>query len=78
MAVNKPTGDNAGRGAVKTRTQLKTKLKGESRESHWTKRDKTGGKFMIRRPAQRNSRASAARGSATTPPLRRPYCASGN
>ena len=28
MAVNKPTGDNARKGAVKKRTQLKTKLGG--------------------------------------------------
>jgi hypothetical protein len=30
MAVNKPVGDNARKGAVKKRTQLKTKLGGAS------------------------------------------------
>ena len=43
MAVNKPVGDNARKGAVKKRTQLKTKLAGKPA---WTKRDKTSGEFM--------------------------------
>jgi hypothetical protein len=43
MAVNKPAGDNARRGAVKKRSQLKTKMMGEE---HATKRDKTSGRFM--------------------------------
>jgi hypothetical protein len=43
MAVNKPVGDNARKGAVKKRTQLKTRLQGETT---WTKRDKTSGEFM--------------------------------
>ena len=43
MAVNKPVGDNAGKGAVKKRTQLKTKVMGKDA---WTKRDKTSGEFM--------------------------------
>ena len=43
MAVNKPTGDNARKGAVRKRTQLKTKVMGEDR---YTKRDKTTGEFM--------------------------------
>jgi hypothetical protein len=43
MAVNKPTGDNARKGAVKKRTQLKTKLQGKTT---WTKRDKTSGQFI--------------------------------
>lgn len=43
MAVNKPTGDNARKGAVRKRSQLTTKMAGKSR---WTKRDKTSGKFM--------------------------------
>ena len=42
MAVNKPAGDNARKGAVKKRTQLKNKLMGEA----WTKRDKKSGEFM--------------------------------
>ena len=41
MAVNKPTGDNARKGAVKKRTQLKNPLTKTS-----TKRDKTTGEFM--------------------------------
>ena len=43
MAVNKPIGDNARKGAVKKRTQLRGKLMGKAA---WTKRDKTDGKFM--------------------------------
>jgi hypothetical protein len=41
MAVNKPKGDNARKGAVRKRAQLKNKLAGS-----WTKRSKTSGKFM--------------------------------
>ncbi|MBR1211297.1 hypothetical protein [Bradyrhizobium sp. JYMT SZCCT0180] len=41
MAVNKPKGDNARRGAVKKRTQLKNPLTKTS-----TKRNKKGGQFM--------------------------------
>jgi len=43
MAVNKPSGDNARKGAVRKRSQLKTKMQGEAL---WTKRDKTSGQFM--------------------------------
>jgi len=43
MATNKPPGDNARKGAVRKRSQLKTKIEGEA---HWTKRDKTSGAFM--------------------------------
>jgi hypothetical protein len=43
MAVNKPVGDNARKGAVKKRTQLKTKLGGVTA---WTKRSKASGEFM--------------------------------
>jgi hypothetical protein len=43
MAVNKPTGDNARKGAVRKRTQIKTKVQGEER---WTKRSKKSGQFM--------------------------------
>jgi hypothetical protein len=41
MAVNKPTGDMARKGAVKKRTQLKNPLTKTS-----TKRNKKGGQFM--------------------------------
>jgi hypothetical protein len=43
VAVNKPTGDNRRKGAVRKRSQLKTKIDGEE---HWTKRDKESGQFM--------------------------------
>jgi hypothetical protein len=43
MAVNKPTGDKARKGAVKKRSQLKGKLIGKPA---WTKRDKKSGEFM--------------------------------
>jgi hypothetical protein len=41
MAVNKPVGDDARKGAVKKRTQLKNPLTKTS-----TKRNKVGGQFM--------------------------------
>ena len=40
MAVNKPVGDNARKGAVRKRTRLKGKVMGKAA---WTKRDKTSG-----------------------------------
>ena len=43
MASNEPVGDNARKGAVRKRTQLKGKVMGKTA---WTKRDKTDGKFM--------------------------------
>ena len=43
MAVNKPVGDRARKGAVRKRSQLKTKVEGEA---HWTKRSKTSGQFL--------------------------------
>jgi hypothetical protein len=43
MAVNKPVGDNARKGAVRKRSQLKTKVQGEE---HWTKRSRQSGRFM--------------------------------
>ena len=42
MATNAPTGDNHRNGAVRKRSQLKTKVMGEE---HFTKRSKTG-QFM--------------------------------
>ena len=41
MAVNKPVGDNARKGTVEKRSQLKNKLAGS-----WTKRSKKTGEFM--------------------------------
>ena len=43
MAVNKPKGDSARKGAVRKRTQCKTNLMGKTA---WTKRNKTSGQFM--------------------------------
>jgi hypothetical protein len=43
MAVNRPTGDNARKGAVRKRSQLKTAIKGEE---HYTKRSRETGRFM--------------------------------
>jgi hypothetical protein len=43
MAVNKPVGDNARKGAVRKRSQIKTKMAGEE---HWTKRSRASGQFM--------------------------------
>jgi hypothetical protein len=50
MAVNKPVGDNARKGAVKKRAQLKTRLGGVSA---WTKRSKTSGEFMSVKAAKK-------------------------
>ena len=46
MATNKPTGDGRRKGAVRKRSQLKTKTQGEET---WTKRKRkgpAGGQFM--------------------------------
>ena len=43
MATNAPVGDGHRQGAVRKRSQLKTKIEGEE---HWTKRDKESGQFM--------------------------------
>jgi hypothetical protein len=43
MATNAPTGDNHRNGAVRKRTQLKTKLLGEDK---FTKRNKDTGQFI--------------------------------
>jgi hypothetical protein len=48
MAVNKPTGDNARKGAVRKRSQLATKIEGEDT---WTKRSKSTGEFMSQKKA---------------------------
>jgi hypothetical protein len=46
MATNKPAGDGHRNGAVRKRSQLKTKIGGEPQ---WTKRDKTSGQFMAQK-----------------------------
>ena len=48
MAVNKPIGDKARKGAVKKRSQTKTTIGGAI---GWTKRDKTTGEFIaVKKP----------------------------
>jgi hypothetical protein len=56
MAVNKPPGDNARKGAVRKRSQLKTKMMGEG---HWTKRSKSSGQFIDQK---KNPRARPFKG----------------
>lgn len=56
MAVNKPIGDNARKGAVKKRTELKNPLTKTS-----TKRNKKGGNSWPSRRALRNTRAFGKR-----------------
>jgi hypothetical protein len=46
MATNAPAGDEHRNGAVRKRTQLKTKLMGEDR---YTKRSKKTGQFMAQK-----------------------------
>lgn len=60
MAVNKPSGDNARKGAVRKRSQVKTTLGGASA---WTKRSKTSGQFVaVKKPAGANSAAKKFKG----------------
>ena len=54
MATNKPTGDNARKGAVKTRSQTKTTMGGATT---WTKRDKESGEFMTIKKAPKKAAA---------------------
>jgi hypothetical protein len=46
MATNAPAGDNHRNGAVRKRTQLKTKMMGEE---HFTKRSKKSGQFLAQK-----------------------------
>jgi len=46
MATNKPVGDDARKGSVRKRTQLRSKVMGETT---WTKRNKKTGKFMVQK-----------------------------
>jgi hypothetical protein len=60
MAVTKPAGDNARKGAVKKRTQLKTKLGGATA---FTKRSKASGEFMaVKKPAKGKKAAKKFKG----------------
>ena len=46
MATNAPTGDGQRKGAVRKRSQLKTKVMGEE---HFTKRSKKTGQFTAQK-----------------------------
>jgi hypothetical protein len=46
MATNAPTGDGHRNGAVRKRTQLKTKVMGDE---HYTKRSKKSGQFLAQK-----------------------------
>jgi hypothetical protein len=60
MAVNKPIGDNARKGAVKKRTQLAAKLGGATA---FTKRNKKDGEFMAtKKPAKGKKAAKKFKG----------------
>ena len=63
MAVNKPVGDNARKGAVKKRSQVKTKLGGATA---WTKRSKDSGEFMaVKKHAKKANAAKKFKGVRT-------------
>ena len=60
MAVNKPVGDNARKGAVKKRSQVKTQLGGATA---WTKRSRKSGEFMaVKKPAKKTKTATTFTG----------------
>jgi len=60
VAVNKPVGDNARKGAVKKRSQVKTRLGGATA---WTKRSKKSGEFMaVKKPAKKTKAAKKFKG----------------
>jgi hypothetical protein len=62
MAVNRPVGDRARKGAVKKRTQRKSKLGGATA---WTKRSKTSGEFMaVKKPAKKKTTRQEIQGRA--------------
>jgi len=60
MAVNKPVGDNARKGAVRKRSQVRTKL---GSASAWTKRSASSGKFMaVKKPVAKKTSAKKFKG----------------
>ena len=60
MAVNKPVGDNARKGAVRKRSQVRTKL---GSASAWTKRSASSGKFMaVKKPVAKRTSARKFKG----------------
>lgn len=63
MAVNKPSGDNARKGAVKKRSQTKATIGGASA---WAKRNKQSGEFMaLKRPGKKKKSAKKFKGVRT-------------
>jgi hypothetical protein len=58
MATNKPVGDSARKGAVRKRTQLRSKVMGEKT---WTKRDKSTGKFIDQKKAPAKTKFKGVR-----------------
>ncbi len=58
MATNKPTGDDARKGAVRKRTQTKTTMGGKTT---WTKRDTNSGEFMAIKKVKKTTKKSAVR-----------------
>ena len=62
MATNKPTGDNARKGAVRKRSQTKTTMGGATT---WTKRDKTSGEFMaVKKVTKKSAKKAPAKKAA--------------
>ena len=59
MAVNKPAGDNARKGAVKKRSHAKTTIGGAT---VWTKRDKSSGEFMAVKKPKKAKKAAKFKG----------------
>lgn len=60
MAVNKPVGDKARKGAVKKRSQVKTTLGGASA---WTKRSRNSGEFIaLKKPGKKKKAAKKFKG----------------
>ena len=58
MATKKPAGDGHRNGAVRKRSQLKTKIEGEA---HWTKRDKASGEFTAQKKSTTASKFKGVR-----------------
>jgi hypothetical protein len=60
MAVNKPKGDNARKGAVKKRSQTRTTIGGAT---GYTKRDRSTGEFMaVKKPSKAKKAAKKFKG----------------
>jgi hypothetical protein len=59
MAVNKPVGDNARKGAVKKRSQTRTKMAGAKT---WTRRDASTGEFKAVKKSSKKKPAKKFKG----------------